>query len=86
MTQAVTALHDKGARNVLAACSHAVLSGPAIERINGSDLKELIVTNTIPLESKKEQCKKLTVLNIAPLLAEAIKRIHEESSINSLFV
>lgn len=86
ITQAVSALLDKGARKVFAACSHAVLSGPAIERINASGLKELIVTNTIPLDGKKAECKKLTVLNIAPLLAEAIKRIHEESSINSLFV
>jgi len=71
---------------VFAACTHAVLSGPAIDRINDSPIEELIVTNTIPLETKKEKCKKLTVLSIAQLLAEAIMRIHEESSINSLFV
>lgn len=69
ITHAVSALLDKGARKVFAACSHAVLSGPAIERINASGLKELIVTNTIPLDGKKAECKKLTVLNIAPLLA-----------------
>jgi ribose-phosphate pyrophosphokinase len=63
-----------------------VLSGSAIERINNSVIEELIVTNTIPLDSKKEQCRKLTVLNVAPLLGEAIRRIHEESSISSLFV
>lgn len=85
-TQAASALKEKGAKRVLAACTHAVLSGPAIDRINNSVLEELIVTNTIPLDSKKERCKKLTVLSIAPLLAEAIKRIHEESSISSLFV
>lgn len=85
-TQAASALKEKGAKRVLAACTHAVLSGPAIERINNSVLEELIVTNTIPLDSKKERCKKLTVLSIASLLGEAIKRIHEESSISSLFV
>lgn len=84
--QAAEALKNKGARQVVAACTHAVLSGSAVEKVNNSVLKELIVTNTIPFDSKKEQCKKLTVLSIAPLLGEAIKRIHEESSISSLFV
>ena len=69
-----------------ATCAHGVLSGPAIERLNSSMLVEIITTNTIPLEEKQNHCKKLTVLSIAPLLAEAIKRIHEETSISSLFV
>ncbi|MDA8085186.1 MAG: ribose-phosphate pyrophosphokinase, partial [Nitrospiraceae bacterium] len=86
ITQAAQALKDKGARKVCAACTHAVLSGPAVERINSSAIEELIVTDTIPLDSKKEQCPKLKVLSVAPLFAEAIKRIHEESSISSLFV
>ena len=86
IAQAASALKEKGAKKVLAACTHAVLSGPAIDRINNSVIEELIVTNTIKLDSKQEKCKKLTVLSIAPLLAEAIKRIHEESSISSLFV
>lgn len=86
IVHAVSALKGKGARNVCAACTHAVLSGPAIDRINSSGLEEIIVTDTIPLDSKKETCRKLTVLSIAELLAEAIKRIHEESSISSLFV
>lgn len=86
MVQAAAALKYKGARRVSAACTHAVLSGSACERINGSAIEEMIVTNTIPLDSKKEQCRKLTVLSIAPLLGEAVKRIHEESSISSLFV
>ncbi len=85
MTQAAAALKEKGARNVSAACTHAVLSGAATERINNSVIGELIATNTIPLDNKKEQLKKLTVLSIASLLGEAIKRIHEESSISSLF-
>lgn len=84
-TQAADALREKGANKVLAAATHAVLSGPAIDRINASVIEEVIVVNTMPLDSKREKCKKLTVLSIAPLLAEAIKRIHEESSISSLF-
>jgi ribose-phosphate pyrophosphokinase len=86
MTQAATALKEKGAKKVSAVCTHAVLSGAAVERINKSVIEEMIVTNSIPLDSKKEQCSKLTVLNIASLLGEAIKRIHEESSISSLFI
>jgi ribose-phosphate pyrophosphokinase len=86
ITQAVSALKKKGATKVFAACTHAVLSGPAIKRLNDSELNAVIVTNTIPLDSKKEECKKLTVLSVAPLLGEAIKRIHEESSVSSLFV
>jgi ribose-phosphate pyrophosphokinase len=63
-----------------------VLSGAAVDRINNSAIDEMIVTNTIPLDSKQEQCGKLTVLSIASLLGEAIRRIHEESSISSLFI
>jgi ribose-phosphate pyrophosphokinase len=84
--QAADALKQKGAKRVVAACTHAVLSGPAVDRVNKSVLEELIVTNTIPLDNKKKQCRKLTVLSIAPLIGEAIRRIHEETSISSLFV
>ena len=86
MAQAAQALMDQGARKVSAACTHAVLSGAAIEKINSSAMEELIVTNTIPLDSKMALCAKLKVLSIASLLGDAIKRIHEESSISSLFV
>ena len=86
ITQAVSALKVNGAKRVVAACTHAVLSGPALDRINESDLEEVIATNTIPMDDKAEKCKKLTVLSVAPLLGEAIKRIHEESSISSLFI
>jgi ribose-phosphate pyrophosphokinase len=86
MVQAAEALKTKGAKRVSAACTHAVLSGVAVGRINNSAIDEMIVTNTIPLDSKKEQCSKLTVLSIASLLGEAIRRIHEESSISSLFI
>ena len=84
--QAAAALKEKGANRVIAACTHAVLSGNAVEKVNNSVLEELIVTNTINLDSKKERCGKLTVLSIAPIIGEAIKRIHEETSISSLFV
>jgi ribose-phosphate pyrophosphokinase len=86
MAQAAEALMSKGAKRVSAACTHAVLSGPAVGRINSSPIEELIVTNTIALDSKKEQCGKLRVLSIAELLGEAIKRIHEETTLSSLFV
>lgn len=86
LTQAAGALVNQGATKVYATCTHAVLSGKAIERINNSAIEELIVSNTIPGDSRKAQCPKLTILSIAPLIAEAIKRIHEESTISSLFV
>ena len=86
LTQAAKALTEQGARKVSAACTHAVLSGSALERINNSPIEELIVTNTIPLDSKMTLCRKLKVLSIASLLGDAIKMIHEESSISSLFV
>ena len=80
------ALKANGAGTISAACTHAVLSGPAIQRINDSALDELIATNTIALDSKLQECKKITVLSVARLLAEAITRIHEETSLSSLFV
>ncbi len=86
LTEAAAALRSKGAGKIIAACTHAVLSGPAIKRINDSALDELIATNTIALDSKQQECAKLTVLSAAPLLAESIKRIHEETSLSSLFV
>ncbi len=86
LTEAAAALRSKGAGKIIAACTHAVLSGPAIKRINDSALDELIATNTIALDSKQQECGKLTVLSAAPLLAESIKRIHEETSLSSLFV
>jgi ribose-phosphate pyrophosphokinase len=84
--QAAAALKEKGAKRVIAACTHAVLSGTAIDKLNNSIIEELIVTNTIPLGNRNVSSNKITVLNIASLIGEAIKRIHEESSISSLFV
>lgn len=86
LVQAANALKEKGAKRVFAACTHAVLSGPAIERLNNSVLEEVIVTDTIPVYDKKEKCPKIKVLTVAHLLGEAIKRIHEETSISLLFV
>lgn len=86
LTQGVSAIKEKGAKKIIAACTHAVLSDPAIDRINQSGLEEVIVTNTIPVRKNQKKCKKITVLSVGPLLAEAIKRIHEETSVSSLFV
>ena len=86
ITQGASALNENGTKSVIAACSHAVLSGPALDRINESVLKEVIVTNTIPMDNNLKKCKKLKVLSVAPLLGDAIKRIHEETSVSSLFI
>jgi len=86
ITQAVAAIKAHGAKKVIASCTHAVLSGPAITRLNESDIDEVVVTNTIAMDNKQKQCPKLTVLTVAPLLGEAISRIHEEASVSSLFV
>jgi len=85
IVQAAKALKDMGSRKVYAVCTHAVLSGPALERLNGSVIEEVICTNTIPLDCQQKECSKLRVLSIAGLLADAIKSIHDESSISSLF-
>ncbi len=80
------ALKEAGAREVLASCSHAVLSGRAMEKIEKSPLSKLIVTDSIPLGPKKERCAKIVQLSIAELLGKAIRNIHEEASVTSLFV
>ena len=85
LIQAVEALKREGARRILACGVHAVLSGPAIARIEGSALEEVAVTNSIPLGPEK-RIKKIAVLSVAPLLAEAIRRIHDEESVSTLFV
>jgi ribose-phosphate pyrophosphokinase len=81
-----SALKAAGAERVLACAVHGVLSGPAIERIENSPLDQLIVTNTIPLSANGQQCKKIVVLSVARLLGQAIRSIHEETSVSSLFV
>jgi ribose-phosphate pyrophosphokinase len=86
IAQGAQACADKGARRVLAGCTHAILSGPALQRLNDSVLGQVIVTNTVPLAGKEQICKKIEVLSVAPLLGEAIRRIHNEESVSSLFV
>jgi ribose-phosphate pyrophosphokinase len=86
LTQAAKALKDNGARSIFACATHGVLSGVAIERINNSDIEEIVLTDTIPLGDKTQQTSKVRVLSVANLLAEAIRRIHEDESVSSLFV
>ena len=81
----VEALLAKGARSINASCTHGVLSGPAVDRINKSRIHQVITTNSMPMADKEQECPKLHTLSIAELLAEAIKRIHSEDSVSSLF-
>lgn len=83
ITNGAQALMDRGAKAVYACCTHPVLSGPAIERLEASPIKELVATNTIPLADKA--CSKLQVLSVAPLVGEAILRIHQDASVSKLF-
>jgi len=85
LTQAVDALEREGARRILACGVHAVLSGPALDRIAKSPLEEVVVTNSIPVSAEKRAAR-VTVLSVAPLLGEAIRRIHDEESVSTLFV
>jgi ribose-phosphate pyrophosphokinase len=86
LTQAANALMDKGATRVFAYATHAVLSGPAVDRITKSPIEEVVVTNSIPLSPAAAACPKIKPLSVAPLFAEAIRRIHEADSLSSLFV
>jgi ribose-phosphate pyrophosphokinase len=80
------ALLEKGATSVSACATHAVLSGPAVERIEESQLKEVVFTNSIPLSDKARACGRIKALSVAPLLARAIQSIHEETSVSILFI
>jgi ribose-phosphate pyrophosphokinase len=84
--QAAAAVMNAGARSVSACATHPVLSGPAIRRIEESPLKEVIVTDTIPLRDDARACRKIKQLTVSRLLGEAIKRIHHGDSISSLFI
>jgi ribose-phosphate pyrophosphokinase len=86
LVQAEEALRGQGARRTFAAAVHPVLSGPALERIESSKLEKLLVTNTIPVDAAMARCKRIRSLTIAPLLGEAIQRIHQGTSVSSLFV
>lgn len=85
ITQGAKALRDRGAKAIYACCTHGVLSGPAIERIQESVIEELVILDTIPLPEKKN-IEKIKVLSVAPVFAEAIERIHENLSVSTLFV
>jgi ribose-phosphate pyrophosphokinase len=86
LTQAAKAIMEQGARSVSACATHAVLSGPAIQRIEDSPLQEILVTDTIPLTDAAKACKKIRTLTVGRLLGEAVKRIHHGDSISSLFI
>jgi len=85
IVETAQACADNGASSVRAVCTHPVLSGPAIERIEKSCLTQVVATNSIPINGKDQQCPKIYVLSVAPLLGEAIQRIHQEQSVTSLF-
>jgi len=86
LVKGAKALFEHGAASVSACATHAVLSGPAVDRIAKSQLKEVVVTNSIPLVKKAKQCAKIKALSVAPLLARAVQSIHEETSVSILFV
>jgi ribose-phosphate pyrophosphokinase len=84
--KAAQALGEAGATEISVCCTHPVLSGPAIERLAASNIKEVIVTDTIPLQENAKTFKRITVLSVAGLLSEAVKRIYYNESVSSLFV
>src|SRR5690606_8897433 len=86
LCNAANALKDNGAKQVVAYCTHPVLSGQAIDNINGSSLDTLVVTNSIPLSAEAKGCKRIRQLSLAPLLAEAIRRVSNEESISAMFI
>ncbi len=86
LCHAAKALKDAGGKKVVAYITHAVLSGPAIERIANSELDELVVTDTIPLRDEARQCRKIRQLSVAGLLAETMRRIRDEESVSSLYI
>jgi len=86
LTEAAHALKKEGAREIHACCAHAVLSGPAIERIINSEIKNLVVTDTIPLKENAAACGKIIVISISELVGEAIIRSYRGDSVTSLFV
>ncbi len=86
VVQAATALREEGALEVSVCATHAVLSGPAIERIEASPIQELVVTDTIPLHDAAKACSRIKILSVAGLLSEAVRRIYYNDSISSLFI
>lgn len=86
VVQAASAMKKEGALEVSVCCTHPVLSGPAIDRIEKSEIKEVIVTDTIPLGEKAKNCKKIKVLSVSGILSEAVRRIYYNDSVSSLFI
>jgi ribose-phosphate pyrophosphokinase len=86
LCEAANALKEKGAERVIAYCTHPVLSGPAIERLEKSAIDELVVTDTIPLREEARNCKRIRQLSVAELLAETMRRINADESVSSLFM
>lgn len=86
VVQAATAMKAAGALEICVCCTHPVLSGPALDRIEKSDIKEIIVTDTIPLTDRAKKCQRIKVLSVAGLLGEAVRRIYYNDSVHSLFI
>jgi ribose-phosphate pyrophosphokinase len=86
IVQSAEALIQNGASRVYACGTHAIFSGNAVDKLNNSPIHEVVVTNTIPLGDKTEKLQRVKVLDVAPILGEAIRRIHSEVSVSSLFV
>lgn len=86
LVKSAEALLNKGAQKVFACCSHPVFSGPAVQRIQESALEEVVVTNSIPLSREAETARNIRILSVAELLGKAIRSIHEETSVSSLFI
>lgn len=85
LCNAAAALKERGAKKVVAYATHPVLSGPAIERLNASSMDELVVTDSIPLSEKAKNCKKIRVLTLSNMMAEAVRRISNEESLSAMF-
>jgi ribose-phosphate pyrophosphokinase len=86
LVKGAEALLQAGASGVSACATHAVLSGPAVERIGQSEIKEVLVTNSIPLREEARNCSRIKTVSVAPLLARAIQQIHEDGSVSTLFI
>jgi ribose-phosphate pyrophosphokinase len=85
LTKGAQAVMDHGANRVFAACTHPIMSGPAVERLTNSPLEQILVTDTIPLSDEAKACKKIKVVTVSALFAEAIQAIHNDASISRLF-
>jgi len=86
VVQGASAMKNAGALEISVCCTHPVLSGPALERISHSEIKEVLVTDTIPLSDRAKQCKKIKVLSVSGILSEAVRRIYYNDSVSSLFI